>query len=364
MAVYQLCRALAGLGHQLTVYTNGMDRSDRIELQDGIRVCRYGSWISYGSENFTPTILYRPNIDDADIINIHSGISMAFFSGARHARKKNKPLVVTWHGDSVRAPEMNRYTGLIPGSAAFFYRYQAMMVLRLAQQIISVSRDYIEKSQFLPLFRDKIAVIPNGVQLEQFAQVPDREECKKLLGLEGKSVILFLGSLYPIKGPDLLLSALPRLIDDHRELLAVFAGGGDVEQYRQMADGLGIIDNTRFTGYISEQKALYYRAADVFVLPSRSECFPLVVLEAMASGVPIVASDTGGVREIVKDGWNGLLTPVEEIDQLSVTIKRLLTDQDLSQRISKNAQQTIQNYSWQKIAAQTESLYQRLIMNC
>lgn len=106
-------------------------------------------------------------------------------------------------------------------------------------------------------------------------------------------------------------------------------------------------------------KPLYYKAADVFILPStmNTESFGIVNLEAMACGVPIVASNIGGIPDIVKDGENGLLVQPKNTEALANAIIYLLENEDMKKKLGLNGKMKVKNYSWEKIAEKTEAIY-------
>ncbi len=121
-------------------------------------------------------------------------------------------------------------------------------------------------------------------------------------------------------------------------------------------------DNVVFTGYVPTNRTpLYYRAADIFVLPSFSEAFPLTLLEAGASGLPIVATNVGGVSDILHDGVNGLMTKTGDSEDLAGKIITLLDNNELRKEMGKKGQALAKQYSWKIVAEETEKAYLDLI---
>ena len=130
-----------------------------------------------------------------------------------------------------------------------------------------------------------------------------------------------------------------------------------------MTKELDLEKNVRFMGFIGDinTKVDYFNSADIFILPSLSECFPIVNLEAMACGIPIVASKIGGVPDAVKEGENGLLVPPLNKNALSDAIIYLLENEDIREKFGENGRENIKDYSWERIAERTEKVYENLI---
>lgn len=362
LAAYNLCKELVDRGHEVHVFTISESNGEFFQNYEGINVHSYRPILGYRSEKISVKILTDPSNYEFDIIHIHSGISISLLAGYLLAKRTKKPLVITWHGDSIRVPDQGRYCGPIAGPATIIYKYVIHYILQHADAIISVSSKYVEGSQFLKPYEKKINCIPNGINIEDFHPTGPKENIKKNLGLEGKMVVLFLGSLFPIKGPDILLRAVPAIIKKENCVKFVFAGGGDSQQYINMARDLGISNYVRFPGYLNQnEKLAYLQASEIFVLPSRMECFPLVCLEAMASGLPVIASNVGGIPDAIKDNENGLLIHPGDHQVLSNSILLLLNDDQLRKDLGEKGRITANFYSWAAIAEETVNVYWRLI---
>jgi glycosyltransferase involved in cell wall biosynthesis len=179
-------------------------------------------------------------------------------------------------------------------------------------------------------------------------------------------LVLYLSALYPLKGPQILLKAIPEIIKTHKDAFFVFVGGGEVDEYKKLAEELGIQDWVRFTGYVEEKlKSLYYKASDIFVLPSIEtfEVFPLVLLEAAASGLPMIVSDLNAFKCIIEDGYNGIVTRRGDPKALADAIIYLLENEDARKKMGENARRKVENYSWEKIAEMTEKVYEQVLSN-
>jgi glycosyltransferase involved in cell wall biosynthesis len=209
-------------------------------------------------------------------------------------------------------------------------------------------------------------MIANGINLEEFKIPYSKEECRKILGLPiDKNIILFFGYLVPYKSPDILLKAFPKILKQVSDTLLIFAGNGVMEEeLKRLSIELNIDKYIIFAGYVGkEHRPLYYKASDIFCLPStmRTECHPIAILEAMACSIPIVASKIGGIPDIVKDGENGLLVPPKDENALADVIIYLLENKDIRERMGRGGREKVERYSWEKIAKETEKIYEELI---
>jgi glycosyltransferase involved in cell wall biosynthesis len=249
-----------------------------------------------------------------------------------------------------------------------YNRYLLDKLLSRADVIISPSEHYIDESRFLGKYRDKIAVIPNGIELEDFDIPLSKEECKVKLDLPpNKNMILFVGNLTPYKGPDVLVKAMPMIVEEIPDVELVFVGSGKMRaDMEKLSKKLGVEKYVKFAGFVEERlKPLYYRAADVFCLPStlNTEVFPIVLLEASASGLPMIVSDLDTFKCIIDEGYNGLFTKRGDEKNLAGTITHLLENKDMSVEMGRNAKKKAKNYSWARIAEETESVYKEAIAN-
>lgn len=364
LAAYNVCLSLAEMGNEIHVFTVSNEYNSDFEDHGNLKIHRYKSNIGYKSEGFSYKILNDPLNYDFDIVHVHSGISAAVLAGYRYSVKKKVPLVVTWHGDSIRG--YGRYKGIISGSASFFYKnILAKKILNHAKVIISPSEYYIDVSKFLGDYKNKIITVPNGINLEEFDIPYSKEECKNQLNITGKKVILFVGSLFPLKGPHVLLKAIPEILRDNENVIFVFMGGGNIGEYQELSNELNIKNEVRFIGYTSgELKIAYYKAADIFVLPSTEafEVFPLVLLEASASALPMVVSDLDTFKCIVKEGHNGIFTKMRDEKSLASAISYLLNNPNLRKKMSQNAFENVKNFSWNEIAQKTSKIYNKLMV--
>jgi polysaccharide biosynthesis protein VpsI len=171
--------------------------------------------------------------------------------------------------------------------------------------------------------------------------------------------LLFLGRLGERKGVHDLIEALPAVIKQVPDLKIILGGDGDLERFRLQAESAGILSHVEFAGWIgSERKFQLLASSTAFVLPSYNEGFPVGIIEAMACGIPIVATTVGGIPDAITDELEGLLVEAGDIEALSKALIKILTDETLAQQLSAQAKQKYQqNFSCDAIMPLWQQLY-------
>ena len=211
----------------------------------------------------------------------------------------------------------------------------------------------------------KVTVIPLGVDLDLF-QPASKTEARAELGLsEDQHIVLFVGRIEPLKGVDILINAAAMLESDVE--CSVMVVGGDntaktqVAKLRDLARARGIEGRVSFVGAVDHERLpLYYNAADVCVVPSHYESFGLVAVEAMASGVPVVASRVGGLTGTVRDGETGYLIPWLCPEPFAERIELLLDNDSLRRNLGEAAREEVARYRWENVTSAMLALYREL----
>jgi len=199
---------------------------------------------------------------------------------------------------------------------------------------------------------ENVTVIPNSVNIEDYKPREYNDIIQKLSerDLENRKIVLYAGRLLAMKGVDTLVNAIPEILKEIKSenLLFVFAGPGDQTRYLKKIRLLGISDCCLFTGPLPKEQIIrLMNVSKLVILPSFLENLPYTILESMACGVPVVASDVGGVSEIIEDGINGKLVSSNSPKMFAMTILSLLQDESLRQLLGKKARETIKNkFSW------------------
>ena len=200
----------------------------------------------------------------------------------------------------------------------------------------------------------RVSVIPNMVDMRAFrsaAQPQDRDP-----------ELLFLGRLDPTKGIEELLQAAAKLRERFPRLRLVLAGVGDLRAVEARAASLGIADAVEFPGWVvGERKQALLERASVFVLPSYVENMPVSVLEAMAAGLPVVATSVGAIPEVVEDGVSGVLVPPRDAQALAQAIERVLADPQRRRRMGEAGRARAErDYSVERVMPRLEAMYRTL----
>jgi D-inositol-3-phosphate glycosyltransferase len=223
-----------------------------------------------------------------------------------------------------------------------------------------------EEQQFRRLYGDpqgQIEIIAPGVEHALFGP-GDRIGARRAIGVaEDAPLLLFVGRIQPLKGPDVAIRALEALGRPQARLLIVggasgATGDGEVERAHQLVDELGLHDQVEFVEPLPHHiLSTYYRAADVVVVPSRSESFGLVALEAAACGTPVVASAVGGLQSLVDHGHTGFLLDRRNPVDVAKAIAEILDSPQLADTMGAAAAERAARYTWGFAAARLRRLY-------
>jgi glycosyltransferase involved in cell wall biosynthesis len=356
---YQIVSELIDRGHEVEVLTPQYTAPEKEKVK---HVQRLAPSLSYGNAARLSQI--GGVLDKFDVVHLH----YPFFGTANLVRKwkiKNptKPLVVTYHMD-------NRGFGLKGLIFKLYAKYWMPKILGVADICIASSFDYIESSDARELFyqnKNKWIELPFGVDTERFKIRKKSLELFKRHNLDPDiPTLLFVGGMdkaHYFKGIDVFLKSLLILKKSGLYFQVVLVGDGDLRsQFEIKATAFGLNNNIRFVGYVEDDELpYYYNMADLFILPSinQGEAFGMVLLEAMASGVPVVASDLPGVRSVARDA--GIVVEPRNYRKLAESILELLSDQSKLEDLKKQARKiTEEKYSWKPIVYKLEDYYKNI----
>ena len=201
---------------------------------------------------------------------------------------------------------------------------------------------------------ERISVVPCGVNLELFRPV-DREAARQRLGLVDEKIILFVGRIEPLKGVGQLLKAIPYLQNSQQTRLVIVGGDEssqhEVEKLQELSHDLDIQDQVIFAGMKKQEEMPYfYSAADVCVVPSYYESFGLVALESLACGTPVVATDVGDLKNIIRQGETGFVITDNEPGNLAQKIALILSRPNMDTESILAIRASVSRYGWSNIA--------------
>jgi D-inositol-3-phosphate glycosyltransferase len=294
-------------------------------------------------------------VGDVDALHAHYWVSGAV--GHRLKHELDLPLVTTFHtlartkaaaGVSDDPPERARVEA---------------EVVACTDRIVASTID--ERDELLSAYDadpSRVEIVPPGVDHAVFSP-GSRDDARRRLGLSARPLLLFVGRIQPLKGADVALRCLAALDDQTTELALVGGPSGvdgpaELDRLRMLAAELGIDDRVRWVHPQPHAGLVdWYRAADVCVVPSRTESFGLVALEAAACGTPVVAAEVGGLRSLVEDGETGFLVSGRAASDYAAPVGLLLAHPQLAAGMGGAAAARSHRYAWSMTAARLRRLY-------
>ena len=362
-ATFHIAVELARLGHSVEVLTSRFGNQPREEVLKGVRIYRVTSW--------------RHGIHDCGLSGALSYVFFAFFKLRKLLRHNHYDLLHYFfslptgflslysHGICRRPYILSLRGSDVPGYDTSYLKLNILhrllkpinrRIWRKAETVVALSHGLRELAhRTLP--SQPIRVIYNGIDTELFRPDPEKQ------GYSPNGVhLLCVSRLIERKGLDYLFQAVANIRSP--EIQVGLVGTGSNEQKLKMkAKELGIEQRIHFYGYKPPHDlARLYNQADIFVLPSLSESFGMVLLEAMSCGLPVIASHVGGIPEIVKNGENGILVSSGSAAEIEKAIRCLMDDPLLRGKLSKNNISKIRaQFTWDRIAIQYQSVYQETL---
>jgi glycosyltransferase involved in cell wall biosynthesis len=347
-------RELARRGHNVHVLTAAL--GGPVVTPDRVSVHRLRTLARFGNAPFMPALLRWAT--RFDLVHLH----YPFYFGAELIwlawRLFRVPYVVSYHNDVELA-------GHLRSLALRHHALVGQQILSEARRLLFTTIDYGRSSYAATMVeRPTTGEVPNGVDTQRFHPGLDGSSVRRRYGLSAEECcVLFVGGLdrpHYFKGVTVLLDALSRLPNVHIKLIVV--GDGDLRpSFEHRAAELGLSDRVHFSGTATDgELPMHYAAADLLVLPSvtRGEAFGLVLLEAMACGRPVIASDLPGVRHVVRTTGGGELVRACDADALAAAIARLAANPTLRQTLGQRGRTGVeQNYAWPAIAERLEATY-------
>lgn len=374
--VYYLSHSLQKLGH--TVHVVARDEQDSERTINGIQVhyikgvgnalTRYWRFARSASKKIKE--LNKQN--GFDIIHSNLPLVPSFAIPKDSAKAIVCAVHSTWKGEAIVTKRDNPKE-LNPNEKSmlrfnFVLRSYEKKLMKRSDALIAVSKYTVDElTDLYGIDKTKIHVIYNGVDIERFKPRPNRAELRQEFGLEkDQKVVLFVGRLYHRKGIDTLLRSVPPVLKEFSNVKFVISGTGfkqKEESLRNLAKELDIEDHVTFLGYVPDDKLpLLYSASDIFVLPAIYENFPFAILEAQATGLPVISTKVGGIPEILVDNENGFVIEPRDPTQLTQKVLTLLQDPKLAKEMGDRGRKLIEEkFDWRLITAQVIDLYHKVL---
>lgn len=359
----KLIEELDRLGHEVTVFTVNTEKTLEYEvLFNRVHVYRSKELFSYERGLISAEIANKLfHAKNYDVIHVQAP-SVYLLPVATFASKINKiPLVATDHGHIAEGVTVLELLNRL--STAFYVNVNSVFIDR----IIFFTKSYYESLGLRTAEQRRVRIIPPAIDTIKFHPDIDFLPLKKHLGIRNDSkILLFVGALrasYRQKGVDYLISAMKIVKEKYPEVILIIVGGGElVEEYRQMVSRFGLEENVVFAGHISPDIIpQYYALCDVFVLPSYAEAYGFVLLEAMATGKPVVACEIPGAGEVVNDGITGLKAIPKDPVSLAAKITALLENEELRYKMGENGRQFVEKRTWSDVALETIRVYEEVV---
>jgi len=344
-AAYQIARELVKRTHEVVVYTSdAKDLSSRLivdpgEAADGIKVHYFRNLAFMPVRKFKLFITLqlvlhaKEEVKRFDVIHLHEYRTFQNIVIAHYARKHGVPYVLQARGSLPRIMAKQKLKWIY--DVILGYR-----LLRNASKVIALTQMEVQQYEDMGVPEEKIVVIPNSIDLEEYRDLPPKRSFKKKFFIDDdEKIVLYLGRIHRIKGIDILVKAFAKVVEKSENVKLVVIGPDDgyLGELEALTKALKIEDHVLIIGPLyGKDKLEAYVDTTVFVVPSRYEIFGNVVLESYACSKPVVATRVGGLQEIVFDGKTGLLVEPGDVNELSSAIFTLLNDDET--RISMGAQ--------------------------
>lgn len=349
----RLANHLASKSHFVLIFTRGHPRLPKIQcIRKGVLIYRLPStglltkrrivWIIPVLEYTLFSLILAPKLIKKHRIHVVCG-SGSYYGGwqaAITALLTRRPSVITLHGYAV-----DYYKGQKMPKIYSFLRWATAIIVQKTSSIKTLAQWKIPKQ--------KIFYIEQGAIDTKKFKPPIQPPTKS------QPYITFVGRLIKFKGPELLVEAAPKILQEKPDVTFLFVGEGNLKtELEKKVKTLGIEEKTKFLGIIHDVERVYQKS-DVFVALSPYNNFSdLAMLEAMACGVPVIATNAGETKKTIKDGWNGLLVEPGNVKQLVEKTLLILNDHHLAEELSKNARKTIkEKYNLEKFGNETLQVY-------
>lgn len=350
--VFEFSRALIKKGVEVKVFTTFWNGGREHETFEGIEIYRapdssikfgkFGRLFDLHYYTWGKNLLKLGNLFEADLVH-----SLAPLSSAKDIKKKIPLISHFQHYESIDKPIHLLYK-------PFHHRIEKMAYSNSDFTIAPSEFSKKALREAFGLLENKVKVVPHGVDISRFAP---REKKSKSIRL------LFVGGLEERKGVRYLIEALSSVINIHSGVELILVGNGAQEpELKELARKLNLEKHIKFAGYVngwSNEITNYYNSADIFVFPSLKEGFGMVLMEAMACGLPVISTNTSAIPEVVGDA--GILVEPKNPQALAEAIINLIENEELRKELGKKGRKRVEeNFTWDKVAEKMIKIYEEV----
>lgn len=370
---YEISEGLVRMGHYVTVCTTNIlagekmfDPKKKVHNINGIKV-HYHKNLIYKPHARVPLFYsqgvvneIKKDIPNYDVIHLHENRFYISILLHHYAKKHGIPYVLQAHGD---LPRIAKRSLKMLFDTFFGYR-----LLRDASKVIALSETEAEQYKSMGVSDEKIVVIPNGIDLSEYADLPPKSSFKAQFGIDdGKRIILYLGRINKAKGIDFLIEAFGYMTKNKKrdDTILVIAGPDDgyLNRVKWLSDDLGLNNKVVFTGgLLPKEKVCAYVDSEIVVNVEPRNVFGLVPLEAAACSRPVVVSASNAISEVVQKGKFGFSVKYGDVIGLAGTIDDMLRNDDLRTTMGQKGRKFVfENCDWAGIVSKLEETYEAIV---
>lgn len=359
--VQLLSEGLASRGHEVTVFASSNSHAQSVRKVNGVKIISLKTVSKVYNVPIVPSLFSRLLHEGTpDVIHAHQYPVFMSDVSAAAAIVKNIPMLLHVH---LVPDSKSALSGWINN---FYYSTMGLFTLKSADGVVVPSFAYKSKIEKMRVNPEKIQVVPIGIDFERFQIKTDKESFKERYHCQGSKVILSVSRLNYQKGLQYLIRAMPAVLKKVPNAKLMIVGEGEEFSYlNDLSKSLGISQSVIFTGVLShEEIPVAYSSSDVFVLPSLFENTPLTLIEAQASGKPVISTRVGGVPEVLVDGETGFLVEPRNVKQLEVRIVDLLSDNNLAHEMGEKGKKFVSTrFGISNIVPSFLKAYEKLLQN-
>jgi glycogen synthase len=269
------------------------------------------------------------------------------------------PLIATIH-----ATEAGRMHGIHSDLQRYIHQMEWRLTFESWEVIVNSKHMHSELQHLFEVPSNKISIVPNGTDPSAFEFDFDPGAYRRTFASPSERIVLYVGRLVTEKGVQVLLDAIPKVCASSPGTRFLIVGTGyHLDELKRQANFLGIVNQVQFLGYVNDEELRkLYRISDAVCIPSLYEPFGIVALEGMAANVPVVVSDTGGLRDFVEHMVTGITTYTGDSNSLAWGLLEVLRDPELAQRLREEGYKRVHEiYNWKTIARKTSEIYERVL---